>query len=98
MVGEGGNIQNNSLRSLFAEQQALGRFKCVEFNSTPSLATLDSEWYPFNFMNPLPDESALKIHYENVLRLMDLFPYKNQVKLIVLLALTQNLTKSVPER
>ena len=61
-VGEGGNIQNNSLRSLFAEQQALGRFKCVEFNSTPSLATLDSEWYPFNFMNPLPDESALKIH------------------------------------
>ena len=35
--------QNSSLRSLLAEQQALERFICVEFNSTPSLATLLSE-------------------------------------------------------
>ena len=53
--------QKISLRSLLAEQQALERFIWVEFNSTPSLATLLSEWYPFNFRNPLPEESALKI-------------------------------------
>ena len=64
------SVKNISLRSLLAEQQALERFICVEFNSTPSLATLLSEWYPFNFINPLPDERALEIKCSKLICIM----------------------------